>query len=111
MKKSTAIAAWLFFFFTAEATSTCSWATVHPMKQRHILIVERRNILRRGNLDTTSAAIVPLMKPQHWFATGGLVRFWARSKNVTFFDLFNREDLFYGEENEGDHLLLILVFA
>jgi hypothetical protein len=30
---------------------------------------------------------------------------------VTFFDLFNREDLFYGEENEGDHLLLILVFA
>ncbi len=31
--------------------------------------VQRRNILRRGNLVTTSAAIVPLMEPRHWLAT------------------------------------------
>ena len=69
MKKRTATAAWLFFFFLAVASKTSFCATVQPTKHKNMLIVQRRNILRRGNRVTTSAAIVPLMKPQHWVAT------------------------------------------
>jgi hypothetical protein len=69
MKNKTATAAWLFFFFRALTSRTFSMATVQPTKQQSMLIVQRRNIVRRGNLVTTSAAMVPLMKPQHWLAT------------------------------------------
>ena len=43
----------------------------------------------------------PIDETPAWFATGVIIRFWVRSKNMTFFSFLNVEYLAYGEENKG----------